>query len=221
MGLAIVVGLWPTGPEVDPDELDWAREDLRQVNWLLDAHGLPPHHEPESLPDLPHRGRSVGIPYSQLHLLRRAVAFARQAPDQFGPASKQYDPAKDDRIEHEFSILMDSHLICHSDCDGFYVPIAFPAPLCDEEGEGEGEGDEDSIAGGILGSSQRALDELIDVAPLLGIPLVAGVLSDADARIIADEPETATPYGFERAVWLALYEAFRLSIEHRRIVRFG
>ncbi len=104
---------------------------------------------------------------------------------------------------------MDSHLICHSDCEGYYVPVDFPDPLYD---------DTDALVGGIVGSSQAAMRELVQVAPLLNIRLRNGALSNAQAKEIADED--GGPLYIERQVWLQLYEAFRLSIEHGTAVKF-
>jgi hypothetical protein len=106
---------------------------------------------------------------------------------------------------------MDSHLICHSDTEGFYVPIDFPEPLYD---------DTDELVGGMLGSSQRALEEVLLAAPLLGIDLVDGKPSKVDIDSIQEEDDTQ-PLWIERKVWLAMYEKFRLSIEHGTAVVFG
>lgn len=213
MGLAIAVGYGPSRFAADPEGREWALADLEQVNRVLVVHDLPPHHEPATLPDLPARARPGSLPYSWLHFLRRAVAYARQAPARFGPAPDGYDPSTDDRIDHELAVRMDSHLICHSDADGFYVPIDFPEPLYDAD-------DEDALPGGVMGSSQQALEELIATAPLLGIPLVDGALTDEQARIIATEPAATTPYYRERAAWLKLFEALSQSIEHGCLVVF-
>jgi hypothetical protein len=212
MSLAISLGVLACGPEADPEGIEWLREDFRHINRVLAANGLPLHEEPESLPRIPYRGQLLGFPYSWLHYLRRAVAFARQAPDQFCPVAEDEDPADDMRIDRELSSIGNSHLICHSDCEGFYVPIDFPRPLYD---------DEDELTGGILGSSQRALQEVIQAAPLLDIPLVAGKLSNKAARTIVKEADESHPYWLERKVWLTMFEAFRHSVEYRYAVVFG
>jgi hypothetical protein len=107
--------------------------------------------------------------------------------------------------------MMDSHLICHSDGGGFYVPIDFPEPLYDEP-DGE-------LGGGILGSSQAALRELLQVAPLIGIQMENKLLPDSTAEEINNEE--SGPYLIERKVWLKLFERFRLSVQHRTLVAFG
>ncbi len=153
----------------------------------------------------------LGFPYSWLHYLRRAIAYARQAPTEFSPLPQGQEASADDRIDRELSVFMDSHLICHSDCEGYYVPIDFPEPLYD---------DGDELVGGILGSSQRALAEVILAAPLLGIELEDGKPMKTDVETIQEEDDTH-PLWIERKVWLAMYEKFRLSIEHKTAVVFG
>jgi hypothetical protein len=211
MGLSISVGYlaWLKKHDIDEEGVSWLRRNLVHVNRLLRANDLPEHIEPEELPELVDRGLS-GFPYSWLHYLRRAVAYARQAPAEFGPLPKGQEASEDDRIDRELSVFMDSHLICHSDCGGFYVPIDFPEPLYDSDG----------LVGGILGSSQRALAEVLLAAPLLGIELENGKPMKTDVDTIREE-DNAHPLWIERQVWLAMYEKFRLSIEHKTAVVFG
>lgn len=212
MSLAVSVGVLAVD-DADPEWIDHLRESFRQVNRVLAAHGLPLHEEPECLPDLPYRGQLLSFPYSWLHYLRRAVAFARQAPDQFCPVAEGVDPSADERLDDELSIFVGSHLICHSDCEGFYVPIDFPEPLYDDQ--------ERRLPGEILGSSQRALQEVRQAAPLLGIPLEGGNLSDEVAKNIAGEKDGSNPYWIERQVWLTMFEALRHSVEYKCAVAFN
>jgi hypothetical protein len=213
MGLGLSVGYlaWLQKNDNDPEAVPWLRKNLVQVNRVLHINGLPEHVEPEELPELVDRGL-LGIPYSWLHYLRRAVAYARQAPAEFGPLPEGRRASEDDRLDRELSVFMDSHLICHSDCEGFYVPIDFPEPLYD---------DRDELIGGILGSSQRALAEVILAAPLLSIELENGKPTKTDIDTIGEEEDDAHPLWIERKVWLAMYEKFRLSIEYKTAVVFG
>lgn len=66
-----------------------------------------------------------------------------------------------------------SHLLCHSDCEGFYLPVDFEVVLIDSQ-------DQDRIPGGLLGSSYRLRDELLAIAPALGITVSDGELADAE-----------------------------------------
>jgi hypothetical protein len=214
MSLALGVGslaaqLEPGG---DPDGVKWLRRDLKRLNKFLVKNGLPEHHEPETLPTFRYRGHVVSFPYSYTHHLRRAVAYSRHAPKKFAKIDRDEDPSQDPLIIDELSIYMNSHLICHSDCEGYYVPIDFPEPLFADP--------VDKIPGSLLGSSQRLLAELIAAAPFLGIRLSkAGKLSDKEAAKLTDE--TTHKYGLERLVWFAYYETAKDSVQYNSIISFG
>jgi hypothetical protein len=212
MSLAISVGL-SCGPGDDPDAVAYHRKSLRQINRLLALHGLPPHKEPESLTSLPYRGQPISFPYAWTAYLLRAVAYARQAPDQFSPVRDGEDPAEDRRLDAELYTFAESHVICHSHTEGYYVPIDFTDFLC-ENGEG-------GLPGRILGSSLQALQEIVRTAPLLGIRLNGRDLSDQEAMVIAQEPDGSHSCWIERKVWLSMFEAFRLSVEHKCTVVFS
>jgi hypothetical protein len=62
--------------------------------------------------------------------------------------------------------------------------------------------------------------ELVAVAPSLGIALSNGVLADSEADRINREVEVEGPFWIEKAVWLSLFEAARLSIEHHTAICF-
>ena len=108
--------------------------------------------------------------------------------------------------------MMESHLLCHSDCEGFYFPIPFTNILFDKK---------DRIPGGMLGSSVMLQKELIAVAPALGIRLDKGKLTDQEAQKINREVEAESPLWIEKAVWISLFEAARLSIEHKAAICFA
>src|SRR5215470_3069243 len=131
MSLAIEVG--PLAWCLANDELEgaeWTRQNVREINRVLADNKLPAHVEPETLPALDNRCRLRGMPYSWLHYLRRAYAYARQAPAKFTPLAEGADTSDDARLDREESLLR-SHLVCHSDSDGYYVPVDFPKPLVD------------------------------------------------------------------------------------------
>jgi len=100
---------------------------------------------------------------------------------------------------------MRSHLIVHSDREGWYVPVDFPHVLYAARGG--------SLPGSILSSSQRLLGELRAIAPWLGVALgPAGELDDARAARL-NETSQADPWYRERMAWIHAYEATRLSAE--------
>lgn len=203
---------WHLGPDGDPEGLIWLREELKRLNALLRKNGLPEHHEPEALPNIDRRGAPHSFPYSYTHHLRRAVAYSRHAPEKFGHIDRDQEPSTDPYIDRELSVWMDSHLICHSDAEGFYVPIDFPEPLYAVA--------EFPITGDIVGSSQRVLEELVQTAPLLEIVLgEQGSLSDDEAAKLRDEGSHR--YGLERLVWFAFYEAASASVRYNSVISFG
>jgi hypothetical protein len=59
------------------------------------------------------------------------------------------------------------------------------------------------------------------MAPALAINLEGEVLSDAEANKIRSDVESESPLWIEKAVWLTLFEAARLSIEHKTAICFG
>jgi hypothetical protein len=210
MGLAIEVGMLAYRIEND-EGVDSFRKSLDRVNKVLAENNLPSHVEPEVLTLSKNRAQLRGYSYSYLHHLRRFAAHAIADPDwkpTLCPPGE--NPARDPVVIDESSMLS-SHLLCHSDCEGFYVPIDFDDPLF---------ADKSLIPGCMLGSSQALMRELIEVAPALGITLDGGQLSDAEADRINSVVEASGPFEIELAVWLSLFEAARLSIQHGTAICF-
>ena len=110
--------------------------------------------------------------------------------------------------------MLDSHLLCHSDCEGFYLPIRFDDVLIDET-------DEERIPGGLLCSSYKLYEELASMAPYLGIRLQDGELSEAEIEKIRSDVTSESGLWIERGVWLTLFEAARLSIRHKTAICFS
>ncbi len=211
MGLAVSVGILADLRVNDEDGFEIYRKSFKRLNKVLKANDLPAHDEPEELPDLDNRAGLVSYPYSFLHHLRRFAAHASTKPNwKPKPFPASADPAEDPLVIDE-SAMLSSHLLCHSDCEGFYVPIDFPEPIFAVENE---------IPGGMLGSTHGLMRELIAVAPYLSISLSGDELLDSEARRINESVEAEGPFWIEKAVWLSLYEAARLSIEYRTVICF-
>ncbi len=64
-------------------------------------------------------------------------------------------------------------------------------------------------------------NELVAVAPALGIRLENGQLSDQEADKLNREIEAQSPLWIEEVVWFSLFEAARLSIEHKAAICFA
>jgi hypothetical protein len=212
MGLCISVGSLANMGKDDPEAYEWLQQALVEVNRMLGLNDLPLHEEPETLPKFKSRCTASSQPYDWLHYLRRAVAYAI-CGKKLKPISRDDDPSEDPVYS---DVFFESHVVHHSDCDGFYVPIDFPEPLFDELDDE----DEHCVAGGIVGSSQAAMRELVLTAPLLGIPLRDGKLSDGQARALNREKEEGTPFYIERQVWFDFFEAARLSIKYNTVINF-
>jgi hypothetical protein len=212
MGLSVCVGMLAELLEEDPEGVEWFDASVAAANLLLVDAGLPTHVEPRSLEVDQSRASIDSFPYSFIHYLRRA--YAHRAADRTwlaAPLANEVDPC-DDPILHAEGDMLRSHLLCHSDAEGFYFPIDFAEVLF--------AGEDSALPGGMLGSSFRLLDELIFVAPALGILLDAGQLSDAEAARVDDLACTGEGLCREYCSWLALYEAARQSIAFKTAIVF-
>lgn len=212
MGLSLSVGALAYLRIHDPEGAKDLRKALASANRLLVANGLPKHVEPKDLPPLDERFPVGSLPYGWFDRLRRAVAYARNDPKKFKPLRKGKEALKDDWVIQELCTL-ESHLICHSDCDGLYLPVDFDGPLYSDN--------EDDIGYMGLGSSIAGLRELVQVAPLLDIALAEGTLDEKIGMSICREKEGAHKYEVERKTWLAFFDAFSLSVEHKSAVVFN
>ncbi len=201
MGLGVGVGVLA---EVD-DEEEAAeyRVEFDALSAALAAEGVS-WREPEGVTVPPMRENFGGFPYSWLHFLRRVLALV----DDGQPVTPVAGPelsAEDDAQINELAIMFESHLVCHSDCDGYYIPVDFKCPLFLPEEAGV-------AGGGMVGSSQGLLTELRRCAPAIGIRLDDdGSLSDVEAARLCKLSDGAD-YAVESIVWLTLHEACRVSI---------
>jgi hypothetical protein len=120
---------------------------------------------------------------------------------------------EDENVIEDAGSMLSSHLLCHSDAEGFYVPVSFSEPLFDVDDIG--------IPGGMLGSSYALLDELREVAPAIDIDLKDGELTDGEAdRLYEVGCDDAHPWTREYVVFLALWEAAKASIAHKTAIVF-
>ena len=212
MGLAIATGVLADLLHSDAEGATELREQLAVVNRVLADNGLPTHTEPTELPPAVRRDPISSFPYSFLHHLRRAYAHAAADPLwRASPFPPDADPTEDPVLEAKGE-MFDSHLLSHSDAEGYYVPVDFEDVLLDEQGE---------LAGGLLGSSQALQRELAQVASALGIQLAGGSLSDAQVTAIEQRLDREDGLRIELMVWLCLFEACNESIAHRTAICFS
>jgi hypothetical protein len=214
MGLAICVGVLADLLENDPEGAQELANDIATANSLLAIAGQPQHDEPKVLPQLKSRARINSFPYSFIHYLRFTYAHVSQDPSwRATPLAEGYDPTSD-LIVDDVSSMFESHLLCHSDCEGYYFPIDFDEVIFSD--------DDHELSGGMLGSSFQLRSELIQVAPAFGISLTSsGELEDAEADRINNLGESDECLYRELTSWIALFEACRISIEHRTAIVFS
>lgn len=199
MGLGITVGV--LADETDEEGLAGARAGLDALSTALAGSGVQ-WREPDG-PAAAGRASLSGFPYSWLHHLRRIYALDRQELP-VTPVGARGALDADRAVVDDEASMLDSHLLCHSDCEGYYVPVAFDEPLFLPPKA-------NVAGGGMVGSSQELLAELRGCAAAIGITLVDGRLTDDDAHRIGDLPES-DPFMIESAVWLTLHEACLSSI---------
>src|SRR5581483_4834446 len=106
MSLGITVGALAGWLRISDEELvESVRNDLHEVNRVLTANHLPAHVEPESLPALQPRNRLDPMPYWWFDSLRRAVAYSRQAPEEFPATVEDENLAEDPHLDTELTLL--------------------------------------------------------------------------------------------------------------------
>ena len=210
MGLSINVGCLGDLEQNDIEGAAWFKENLEKLNAILEQNGLKLHREPAHPPELESRAACSSFPYSFLHYLRRVYAHAKRDQSwRAKPLENGEDPTRDAVLDEEI-FMFESHLLNHSDAEGYYVPQDFEDVIYD-----------DTIPGGMIGSSQQLLRELVRVAPALQIALDDEGLPDDEARRINNLSESDEGLYREYTVWIALFESARLSIEHNTLIVFG
>ncbi|MFF8770622.1 hypothetical protein [Kitasatospora sp. NPDC015120] len=162
MGLSISVGLLHDQARNDPEGFEHHRRAFERLGAALAAEGID-WQEPPADPAAPQDPAfSGGFPYHYVTRLRRVLALTGRGepvtPAEDGAAARERER---ELIQDEASRFA-SHLICHADNAGYYVPVDFADPLFLPAEAG--------VAGaGMVGSTQRLLHELTTVAPALGI----------------------------------------------------
>ena len=208
MGLSIVVGC--LSHVEDEESRDYFYETMAVINRYLSESGHSMHEEPHEPIEPDSRADIESFPYSFLHYLRRVYANVKQDPQwELTPVPEREDPAHDEAVESE-SYMFDSHLLCHSDCEGYYLPIDFTELITG-----------DDVLGGFAGSSYRLMEELKIAALPLGIPFdEQGRLTDQDAAKINEVARQEGDFSREYMTWIAMYEAARRSIQHQCAIQF-
>lgn len=221
MGLGLDVGVLVNCQTEYPEGYEELTHQFDLINILLTKNGLPQHTEPE---DIPTFDCSMGS-YSNIHYLRRIAAHLLvndQMPEPIlrGPAD---DPILDryySKVQtHPYSCSSPwkrfDHLLLHSDCEGFYLPIEFDEVLKDVNQLG--------VEGGLVGSSQKLLAECFDLGEQLGLPMELNNVDKIFDKIseATDESESWNRYRIETERCLTLMEAAEHSVKYGAAIVFG
>lgn len=216
MSLIVVVG------SLLEQEDEWCEHLVQQfeaINRVLRAHSLPEHREPTSpAGDLPWEQNMF---YGQVHDLRRLAAYLWLGLDLPAPATN--DSTRDPVLRRFYDSEKEPdgnpgyvHLINHSDCDGFYIPIPFERVLYADPAT--------KIAGTMVGSSQMLMAGCQQVAEALDLPLDLDPESD-EAReaeeSLGESDVLWQRYGRESYACLVFYQAAKRSIESGCAVVFS
>lgn len=209
MGLSISVGILADLQENDPEMAEEVAKEFDLINALLAKHGLPRHVEPREMVTWSDPVKLCGFPYSWIHYLRRYAAHRQAFPDRVPPILPPRQEATTDPILAQIASPK-SHLMWHSDCEGFYVPIDFAEVI-----------ESDRISGGMLGSSQRLLAELRPLGAPLGFTLDHDIVPKAQIQDTITAMEKESPLFIERTTWLMLFDAAKFSVAFKAAIVFG
>ncbi|MFD8827898.1 hypothetical protein ACFV1C_36890 [Streptomyces sp. NPDC059605] len=214
MGLNMIVGV---PAHAEDGRTGTARADLAVIAELLERAGAQQWTGPG-----PGEVRSTDFEmwgYSGLHAVRR-LAVHLAADGRLPEPLDEGRRATDDPLLTEVyrSVPGDppgpfDHLIHHSDCEGYYVPVDFARVIVDEK-----------APGGHLGSSVRLLAEVRRIAEAIGLPEDI----DPDSEEVVDAADAEDPdaegwrrYGVESHDCLRLLEAAKLSVETGAAIAFS
>ena len=216
MSLAISVFCLASGNE--PEHVKFLEKEFKAINVALKKKKYPAHEEPTKLP-AKYKPRSMvnSFPNDCYRQLRRfyenACRFVRD-PKQY-PLKARRKPAEieeaEDWIADTLEYDFDSNLLCHSQIDGYFLPLPEDGFLCGNGFAGNG----------MFGSSNGLLKELVFLAPHLKITLVENVLTDEEhAKVWAECHNAKNKYMSEITAWLTLFETATTSIQFNTAIVF-
>jgi hypothetical protein len=213
MGLNVVVGILV---EAEDEAVDLVSADFAVIRELLDQARAGQWAEPDLDEGDDLEGDMWG--YSGLHALRRVAVHLAGTGTLPGPLEEVGRATDDPLLKKAYATRPGDpagpfdHLIHHSDCEGYYVPVDFRQVIVDER-----------VAGGYLGSSVRLLAETRRIAAALGLPEDL----DPDSEEVRFACEDRNPageswerYGVESFGCLRLIQAARHSIATGAAIAF-
>ncbi|MDO6675026.1 hypothetical protein Q4517_05640 [Tenacibaculum sp. 1_MG-2023] len=209
MGLYVTSGALASFKEIDEEAFEHYTSVFKNINKLLELDGITPYKEPEELESKPLE--VGGFPYEYIHHLRRFYAYCAEYEDWIPtPFSPDAYPSEDSLVEDHTSLLT-CHLLCHSDSDGFYVPVKFVDIVFAT--------DDIPVQGTIIGSSYSLLNELKYIANKLNIQL------DEEGKIVNINEVNKSineenDFWREKLVWCKLFEVANHSIRNKAAIIF-
>ncbi|MGR7813725.1 hypothetical protein [Lacinutrix undariae] len=213
MGLAITSGILADFAKNEPEGYEAYKVIFENINTILTENGVAPYKEPDAL-----EGKTLssgGFSYGFLHYLRRFAAHVWEnefdeswVPTPFSP---EEEPEGDAILEDHYSYLS-SHLLTHSDSEGFYIPVELPEVLYDT--------DKAPVPGAMIGSSYDLLKELKSLTKHLGITLneddIISNLSELNEKI-----KNEGDFWIETLVCATLLDAAKFSINNKTAIVFN
>ncbi|SHJ19697.1 hypothetical protein SAMN04488096_11051 [Mesonia phycicola] len=215
MGLTISSGILVDFKDNEPEAFEAYKAIFENINTILAKNGVAPYEEPIEMNKEPLQ--FGGFPYSFLHHLRRFAAHVWEQKDNENwdwtptPFSIDDEPGADAILEEHYT-YMSSHLLTHSDAEGFYLPVELPEVLFDTE--------EAPVPGAMIGSSYDLLSELKSLTAHLGIGLDENDnLTNVDElnAIITNEDN----FWIEILVCVTLIDAAKFSIQNKTAILFN
>jgi hypothetical protein len=211
MGLNMIVGV---NADVDDGDAEMLRNDFTVIGELLLSEGAGRWNEPAAT----ETSEFEMWGYSGLHRVRRLAVHLAVDGRLPAPLAEGQRATDDALLKQAYAVLPSGrpgpfdHLVHHSDCEGYYVPVAFERVIVDEK-----------VSGGYLGSSVRLLAETRRIAQAIGLPEDL----DPDSEEVFEATDGEVPaaegwqrYGVEAYVCLQLLRAAELSVETGSAIAF-
>jgi hypothetical protein len=217
MGLSIIVGVLADAESQDEaDYVAYLQAQFAVIEDLLDRAGVGPWAEPELDPRDVLDGAMFG--YSGLHTVRRLAVHLAETGTLPDPLEEGHEATDDPLLRKAYTEVTGGstgpfdHLLNHSDCEGYYVPVDFEQVIAD-----------DRLVGVCLGSSVRLLAETRRIANALGLPEDL----DPDSQEVLAACQARPPatggwqrYGIESHGCLQLIHAAKHSITTGAAIAF-
>ncbi|MFI1311092.1 hypothetical protein ACH4TS_13115 [Streptomyces albidoflavus] len=214
MGLNIVVGALVDAE--DDDYTEMVRADFVAIGELLERAGARQWTEPDL--DEEEGAEFEAWGYSGLHTVRRLAVHLATDGRLPEPLDRTQRATDDPLLSKVYEALPSDppgpfdHLVHHSDCEGYYVPVDFAHVIVDKR-----------APGGYLGSSLRLLAETRRLAEAFGLPEDL----DPDSKEVSDAVDAQDPaaegwqrYRVESYVCLQLLRAAKLSVSTGAAIAF-